>query len=152
MDMEKYKYMILDAIKAETEAKNFYRRISKRIKNDYLSDLFGTFANEEAKHEKILTAILNQDKVSTATFNFEKDFKVAESIKMPEVTDDMDLKDAIAVAVKNEEAAMKKYMALADNCDDADLKKVFEDLAAMERNHKFKMEEQFVDIAYTEVW
>ncbi len=85
-------------------------------------------------------------------FNFDKDFKVAESIEMPEVNEDMNLKDAIAIAVKNEELAMKKYTALAENCDDGKLKAVFLDLAAMERDHKFKMEKNFVDVAYPEVW
>ncbi|MCF8069125.1 MAG: ferritin family protein [Desulfobacterales bacterium] len=152
MDLEKYKDAISDAIAAEIEAKKFYKKVAEKIKDDYLKKLFGTFAREEAKHEEILTGILNQETMDTSVFNFEKDFKVAETITMPAVNQEMDLKDAIAVAMKNEEFAMKKYMALAENCDDTRLKKVFEDLAAMERDHKFKMEEYFVDIAYTEVW
>ena len=58
----------------------------------------------------------------------------------------------IGIAMKNEELAMKKYTALAENCDDPQLKKVFLDLASMERDHKFKMENSFVDVAYPEVW
>jgi uncharacterized Fe-S radical SAM superfamily protein PflX len=42
--------------------------------------------------------------------------------------------------------------ALAENCDDKELKTVFQDLDAMERNHKLKMEKIFVDVAYPEVW
>ncbi len=60
--------------------------------------------------------------------------------------------DAIALAMKNEEEAMKQYSVLADACSDHDLKNVFLDLAAMEREHKFKMEKAFVDIGYPEVW
>ena len=152
MDLEHYKQVISDAIKGEIEAKEFYQKVSIRIKDTFLTELFEKFAREEAKHEKILTAILTKEKMETSFFNFEKDFKVSETIKMPEVNDDMDLKSAIGIAMKNEELAMKKYTALADNCDDPQLKKVFLDLAAMERDHKFKMENKFVDVAYPEVW
>jgi rubrerythrin len=152
MDLERYKQVISDAIKGEIEAKEFYAKVALRIKDTFLTELFEKFTREEAKHEKILTAILNKEKMDTSFFNFEKDFKVSETIEMPEVNDDMDLKNAIGIAMKNEELAMKRYTALADNCDDPQLKKVFLDLASMERDHKFKMENSFVDVAYPEVW
>ena len=60
--------------------------------------------------------------------------------------------DAIAVVMKNEEDAMNLYLWLAEGCDDTDQKKVFEGLAAMEREHKFKVENSFVDIACPEIW
>ncbi len=66
-----------------------------------------------------------------------------------------ELKEQVeALRAKNasDQRRFEKYMALAENCDDAQLKKVFTDLAAMERNHKFKMEEKFVDVAYPEIW
>ena len=152
MDLEKYRQVISDAIQNEIEAKQFYEKIAERIKDDYLKETFEKFALEEAKHEKILSGILSREKMDSSFFNFEKDFKVAESIEMPEVNKDMNLKDAIGIAMKNEELAMKKYTALADNCDDEKLKTVSLDLAAMERDHKFKMEKNFVDVAYPEVW
>lgn len=152
MDLEKYNQVISAAIISEIEAKEFYEKISQRIKDAFLKKLFGKFAKEEEKHEKLLTRILDQEKMDTSFFNFDKDFKVAETIKMPEVKDDMNLKDAIGIAMKNEEIAMKKYLSLAENCNEPQLKAVFEDLASMERDHKFKMEKIFVEVAYPEVW
>jgi rubrerythrin len=64
----------------------------------------------------------------------------------------MDLKNAIGLAMKNEEIAMKNYLLLADSCDDPQLKNVFQDLAAMERGHKNMMETEFVNVAFPEVW
>ena len=152
MNLEKYKEAISDAIQGEVDAKHFYEKVAKRIKDDRLTELFEKLAKEEAKHEKILTSILKQEKMDNTYFNFEKDYKVSETIEMPDVTDDMDLKGAIGIAMKNEELAMKKYTALAENCDDEALKAIFQDLAAMERSHKFKMEKTFVDVAFPEVW
>ncbi len=152
MNLEKYKQVISDAIQGEIKAKDFYEKVAKEIKDDYLKELFGKFAMEEAKHEKILSDILNKEKMDATFFNFDKDFHVAETIDMPEVDADMNLKNAIGIAMKNEENAMKKYMALSENCDDEKLKAIFLDLAAMEREHKFKIEKSFVDVAYPEVW
>ncbi len=152
MDLDQYKQAISDAIQSEIDARIFYEKIAKGIKDAFLKETFENFAKEEGKHEQILTGILKQEKITTTHFNCDKDFKVAETIKMPEVTPDMDLKNAIGLAMKNEEIAMKKYSELADNCEDAQLKKIFQDLAAMERDHKFKMEKNFVDVAYPEVW
>ena len=86
------------------------------------------------------------------TFNGTKDFKISETIALPEVSSNMNLKDAIGLAMKNEEIAMQKYQTLAANCDDPELKTVFNSLAAMEKDHKFKMEESFVNVAYPEIW
>jgi len=152
MDLEKYKQVITDAIQNEIDAKEFYTKTAARVKDAYLRELFEEFSIEEAKHEKVLADILNGGKIERRNFNFDKDFKVAETYEMPAVNDDMNLKDAIGLAMKNEELAMKNYTNLAENCKDPDLKAVFLDLAAMEREHKFKMEESFIQVAYPEAW
>jgi len=152
MDAELYKEAIKDAIASEIEAKEFYLEISKRIRDDYLKELFMGFSKEEATHEKILNALLEKGSIKTTTFNGTRDFKVSETIPLPEVSENMILKDAISLAMKNEEIAMQKYEVLAANCDDPDLQAVFQSLAAMEKDHKYKMEESFVKVAYPEVW
>jgi rubrerythrin len=152
MDLEKYKAVITDAVKNEIDAKEFYEKVSVKIRDPFLKKLFDKFAKEEEKHEQILTDILNQQIIQSSYFDFTKDFKVAETIGMPVVNEYMDLKNAIGLAMKNEEIAMKQYIGLADNCEDTELKAVFLDLASMERKHKFKLEENFVDVAYPEVW
>jgi rubrerythrin len=152
MNLEKYKRVIEDAIQGEIGARTFYEQVSRRIKDDYLKKLFDAFAGEEASHAKILTNILNHGKYDTFYFDLKKDFKVSETIEMPEVSDTMDLKKAIGLAMKNEEIAMKKYAGMAENCIDPDLRSVFLDLAAMESGHKQMMEEKFINIAYPEVW
>jgi rubrerythrin len=152
MDLNKYKQVISDAIQNEIDAKEFYTKVAKRVKDDYLRKLLEEFAVEEAKHEKLLTDILNGGKMEGGNFNFDKDFKVAETYEMPEVNDEMDLKAAVGLAMKNEEIAMKGYANLSENCEDPELKKVFLGLTAMEREHKFKLEESFIQVAYPEAW
>ncbi len=152
MDAQLYRETIKDAIAGEIEAKEFYLEISKRVRDDYLNELFEGFSKEEATHEKILTALLQKGKIKTTTFNGTRDFKVSETVALPEVSADMNLKDAIGLAMKNEEIAMQKYETLAANCGDPELQSVFNNLASMERDHKNKMEQSFVKVAYPEVW
>lgn len=152
MDAELYKEVIKDAIASEIEAKKFYLEISKRIRDDYLKEMFQEFSKEEANHEKILNAVLEKGSIKTTTFKENRDFKVSETIELPEVSENMNLRDAIGLAMKNEEIAMQKYETLAANCDDPELQAVFKSLSAMERDHKFKMEESFIKVAYPEIW
>jgi len=152
MDLDKYRQVILGAIDNEIEARKFYEEVAGRIKDNNLKQLFSGFAKEEAKHELLLKGILNKGDMDSTFFDFDKDFKVAETFDMTVVDSSMDLKNAIGIAMKNEEIAMKQYTSLAENCEDEKLKAVFLDLAAMERRHKFIMENDFVDVAYPEVW
>jgi rubrerythrin len=97
MDLDKYREVISDAIQAEIAARNFYEGVGSRIKDAYLKELFGELAAEEANHERLLSDILNKQQMDRTYFNFEKDFQVAETIEMPEVSDDLNLKDAIGI-------------------------------------------------------
>ena len=57
MNLGKYKSVILGAIKNEIEAKEFYAKISKRIKDSYLQDLF---EDELSTRESVATALLSR--------------------------------------------------------------------------------------------
>ena len=151
MDFEEFKKNIEFAISAEKYAQYFYRDAANSVSDAYLKEMFHQFAREEEHHEKLLREILEKGKVKTY-FHEVEDFKVSELVEKPRVSDDMKPADAFALAMKNEEEAMNLYLSLAECCSDAFQKKVFEDLAAMERQHKNKMEKAFVDIAYPETW
>jgi len=122
-----------------------------KINDPHLKEMFEQFAKDEKGHEKILKGILSKD-IINQYFNESTDYKVAETVDTPKLSTDMKPADAIALAMKKEEEAMKQYTDLAEACKDFGQKKVFLDLAAMERGHKLKMEKAFIDIGYVEVW
>jgi rubrerythrin len=113
--------------------------------------MFASFVDEEKRHEKILEGFRAK---GAAHLHFKKvpDFKVAETLETPTPSVEMKPADALALAVKNEEVAMKHYGELAAACSDAEQAAVFQELAAMEREHKHKMETTFMDVGYPEVW
>jgi rubrerythrin len=151
MNLDQYKEIIKFAISSEIEAQEFYKAAANKINASYLKEMFEKFAKDEKVHEKILTGILSKDTINQY-FGESTDYKVAETIDKPKLSTDMKPADAIALAMKNEEEAMKQYTDLAAACLDPNQKKVFLDLAAMERGHKHIMEKAFVDIGYAELW
>ncbi len=151
MDQSEYEKIIQSAISNEIEAQEFYAAAAQKVEDPYLKSMFGEFAIEEKKHEELLKRVLSSDTMTTF-FNETVDYKVSETVEEPALTLDLKPADAIALAMKKEEAAMKGYTELANNCPDSDQKRVFEELAAMERGHKLKLEKAFVDIGYPEAW
>ncbi len=151
MDPKEYDAILGFAIAAEIEAQKFYADLAAKVTDAHLKNMFQDFVKEEQKHEKILTRFRSEG-VGHIHFKASPDFKVSETVPKPPVSADMQPADAIALAMKNEEEAMNHYVELADSCLDPEHKKVFLELASMERDHKNRMENAFVDIGYPEVW
>ena len=151
MNLGEYKDVIKFAMANEVEAQKFYADAADKLRNPALKKMFLQFAEEEKRHREILKEIYVSNAVGDY-FDEATDYKVSETVDEPKLSLEMKPADAFALAMKKEEEAMAHYTALADDCPDAEKKKVFLDLAAMERGHKRKMEDAFVDIGYPEVW
>ena len=151
MNLSEYKNIIKFAMENEVEARKFYEDAAAKVANPQLKEMFSGFAEEERRHREILKQIYISNRVGEY-FDEDRDYRVAEDVDIPQLSTDMQPAEAIVLAMKKEAAAMAQYMELADGCPDPDQKKVFLDLAAMERGHKLRMENAFVDIGYPEVW
>ena len=151
MDQKKYLAILDKAIDSEIEAARFYEQIAEMTSNVHLKEMFTAFSREERKHRSILEGFRG-DPATAIHFEKVADFGVSETVAEPSLSADMRPADAVALAMKKEESAMRQYMRLADACNDGAQRQVFLELAAMEREHKTKMETAFVDIGFPEVW
>ena len=151
MNLNEYKDIIKQAIANEVAARKFYDDAANTLEDPHLKKLFASLAEEEKNHRDILTKIYTSNTMDRY-FSESRDYKVAETVDEPELSMAMKPADAFALAMKKEEAAMKQYTEMAEMCGDNDKRQVFLDLAAMERDHKLKMESAFIDIGYPEVW
>jgi rubrerythrin len=151
MGQNAYLAILDSAIDSEIEAARFYADVAEQTTNSFLKELFSTFSKEEQKHRRLLEGFRSDPK---AVIHFDKvpDFGVSQTVPEPILSIEMQPADAIALAMKKEESAMQQYTQLANACKDANQMKIFLELAAMEREHKAKMEAAFVDIGYPEVW
>lgn len=151
MDLKAYDRILKFAIRNEIVAQNFYRNAAAKLDLPHLKELFTGLVEEERKHQQILEGF-QSGKSGTLQFDTLPDYKIAETVAKPEVSPKMKPADAFALAMKNEEEAMKLYMEMARVTADAAQKDLLLELAAMERQHKIKIENAFVDVAYPEVW
>ena len=139
------------AIDREIEAETFYLEIAAKTTKEAMRGVFVGFAAEEKRHQQILKGVLDT-KESLAQFKPVADYKISATVEKAQLTSDMTMADAFALAMKKEEEAMKMYQKLADDAPSGELKKVFDSLALMEQGHKVKMEKFYSDVAYNEVW
>ncbi|MEN6516824.1 MAG: ferritin family protein [Methanospirillum sp.] len=151
MTPEEYRNIISDAINKEVEAYTFYQKVSDKVNDPNLKKLFGELAGEEKGHREFLQKLLSRD-ITSLGFSSTKDYKVGDSIPTSPLTPDMKPVDGLVVAIKKELASMQMYTQLANNSDDAEVEKLFTELAAMERGHKTRLEDIYVNTAFAEAW
>ena len=151
MNLSEYKNIIKFAMENEVEAQKFYEEAAQKVENAQLKKMFADFAKEEKGHMEILKEVYISNRMGDY-FHEDQDYHIAEDLDLPELSTDMKPADAITLAMKKQDPAMVQYTNLAETCQEPDQKKVFLDLAAMERGHKLRMENAFVDIGFPEVW
>lgn len=151
MNKSEFELLLSGAIKNEVEAFTFYDGLAKRTKDPFVKALFEDLAKQELGHQEVLERFRDDDSL-VMNFQSMQDWKIAESVPMPDLSLDMKPKDAIALAMKKEEAAMNFYTQLAHACTSPEHKNLYLNLAAMELGHKHRLENAFVDIGYPEVF
>ena len=150
MQLEQFKKIIGTAIKAEVEAFEFYSAAAAKVEGASLKAIFNELAAEERQHKAFLEKLLTQ--VKPASLDAKQDYKVSESVEKPQLSVRMKPVDAIALAMKNEDEAMRMYTELAKASVERDQKDMFVSLAQMEQGHKIRLEAMYTDMAFVEAW
>ena len=151
MNQSEYKKIISSAIEREVEANAFYSAVSKKTKDKNLKSIFNKLAEEEKEHKRTLEGFLakTSEKIH---FSESKDYKIVDALVTPPLNADLKPVEGIVIAIKNELEAMQMYTQLANVSTDAAQKKIFLELATMERGHKSKLEDIYTNMAFPEVW
>jgi rubrerythrin len=151
MTKEEYKAILTIAISNEVESYEFYKGVSEIVVDTFIKRMFNEFAVEELGHQKLLEGFLARD-IKDVHFDESADYKVSETVTQPTLSLDMKPADALALVMKKEEEAMNMYAAFAAASSDQSQKKMFHDLSIMEKGHKTKIENYYVNVAFPEVW
>jgi rubrerythrin len=151
MKSEEFKNIILYAIEGEIEAYNYYRTVSEKVADAALKSIFGDLAGDEKGHRAFLEGIL---KKGPSALNVEEghDYKIAETLEFPPLSIDLKPIDGITLAIRKELDAMQMYTQLSLIASDSEEKKMFLELAKMERGHKARLEDIYTTMAFPEVW
>jgi len=151
MKAEEFQKVIETAISREVESYTFYKAVSERVKDANLKKLFAELAGDETKHRGFLQGLLGRG-VKELHFSTSKDYKVVDALPTPALSASMKPLEGLVIAVKKELEAMQMYTQLANASEDAEQKKLFNDLATMERGHKSRLEDIYVNMAFPEAW
>jgi rubrerythrin len=142
---------ILDfAIKEEENAANFYKELAEKMKREWMKQAFLDFAKEEMKHKAILLKIKKGNTIKTVPQKI-LDLKIVENLKREMViTDDLDYREALLIAMKAEKEAYLLYSLLANRAEDKETKELLTMLANEEAKHKLKFETEYDDLVFQE--
>jgi rubrerythrin len=151
MKAEDAKKIVSMAIDREVEAYTFYRTIADKVKDSALKKLFDELAGEEKKHREFLQAFLTRD-VAKLHFNPRADYKVGDTLPSPKLSVDLKPIDGLVIAIKKELEAMQMYTQLANNSTEVEQQLLFSQLANMEKTHKARLEDLYVEMAFPEAW
>jgi rubrerythrin len=151
MKADDAKKIISTAIDREVESYAFYRGIGDKVKDTALKSLFTDLAGEEKKHREFLQGMLSKD-ISKMKFDASHDYKVADILPSPALSVDMKPIEGITVAIKKELEAMQMYTQMANLANDTETQLLFSQLANMERGHKARLEDLYINMAFPEVW
>lgn len=141
---------VLDfAIESEQNASDFYRDLADKVDNPNISRMFMGFAGEEMGHKKKLEAIKSGKILQTDKRNV-LNMKIAESLQPVEPHEDMNLQEALVVAMQREKEAFLLYNALAGATTDENVRATFEMLAQEEAKHKLRFEVEYDEMVMSE--
>ena len=137
------------AIQKEIESQHLYSELGQRITNDAAKDALRQLSQEEQRHQNILeqyrqgelkAGILSQGQVI--------DYKIAEHFNQPEISLDMQLNDVFLLAANREMQSHRLYLALAELHPTGEVKRLLEELASQELEHKQKVEFLYTEVAF----
>lgn len=137
------------AIQKEIESQHFYSELSRKTTNDSAKDTLQRLSQQEQKHRSMLEQY-RQGKLKSGILSQEQviNYKIAEHLDQPEISPDMQLKDIFLLAANRETHSHELYLALARLHPAGEAKRLLEELASQELEHKQKMEFLYTEVAF----
>ena len=133
------------AIEKEIEAQQRYAQMAEKVEKDTTKSLFLRLADMEKSHEEKLRSMTEKD-ITDFRLQSIPELHVSEKIGEREFSPDMEMLDALALAIKAEEMAVNLYLDAARELPEGDDKKVFAVLAQEEKQHKLDLETEYREL------
>jgi rubrerythrin len=137
------------AIQKEIESQHLYRDLSQKMTDAMANDAFRQLSREERGHENLLRKYLRGE-LGEGVLKREQvlDYKIAEHLEQPEISLGMELKDVFLLAANREKASYEFYLSLAGVHPSGQVKRLLEQLASQELEHKQRVEFLYAETAF----
>ncbi len=137
------------AIQKEIESQRLYSGLSQKMTNDAAKDALMQLSQQEQGHRTLLEKYLRGElKAGTLSRGQVIDYKIAEHLDQPVISPSMKLKDVFLLAANRELYSHELYLALAGLHPPGDAKRLLEELASQELEHKQKVEFLYTEVAF----
>ena len=137
------------AIQKEIGSRLLYDDLSQKMKDQVAKDAFRELARQEQGHQNLLEQY-QRGELGAGVLSREQavDYKIAEHLDQPEISPDMQLKDVFLLAANREMHSHELYLALAGIHSPGEAKRMFEELASQELEHKHRVEFLYTEVAF----
>ena len=140
------------AIQKEIGSRLLYIDLSRKMKEQFAKNAFQELARQEQGHQNLLEQYQQGElKAGTLSRGQAVDYKIAEHLYQPEISPDMQLKDVFLLAANREMHSHELYLALAGIHPPGEAKRLLEELASQELEHKQRVESLYTDIAFPQI-
>ncbi|MBI3040805.1 MAG: ferritin family protein [Chloroflexi bacterium] len=137
------------AIQKEIGSRLLYISLSQKMKDQVAKDTFQELARQENWHQNLLEQYQRGElKAGTLSRGQVLDYKIAEHLDQPEISPDMQLKDVFLLAANREMHSHELYQALAGIHPPGEMKRLLEQLASQELEHKQRVEFLYTEVAF----
>jgi rubrerythrin len=137
------------AIQKEIESQHLYRDLSRKVTGEAARDVLRQLSQQEQRHQKVLERYRRGElEAGTLSQGEVVDYKIAEHFDQPEISPEMELKDIFLVAANREMRSHELYVALAGLHPAGEAKRLLEELASQELEHKHKVEDLYTQVAF----
>lgn len=142
-DLETFEKVLAFAADEEKKACDFYLALAKRMKHPWMSKAFARLAREERRQRERLLR-MRFGPCSPPIFEKAPPPKLTEHARAAIIlADELDSREALAVAIRAKVAAQRLYMDLAAKTKAQDLKILFRTAAAAAAKQKASFEAEY---------
>ena len=143
------KEILIKAIEKEVNSRLLYVSLSQKVNDQTAKDAFQELAQQEQEPQNLLERYLRGElKEGTLSHGQFVDYKIAEQLDQPELSIDMKLQDVFLLAANREKVAHEFYLSLAQVHPAGEMKRLLEELAAQELEHKQRVEFLYTEVAF----
>lgn len=137
------------AIQKEIGSRLLYIDLSQKMKDQISQNAFQELARQEQEHQNLLEQYQRGEfQAGTLSRGQAVDYKIAEHLYQPEISPDMQLKDVFLLAANREMHSYELYLALAGIHPPGEAKRLLEELASQELEHKHRVEFLYTEVAF----
>jgi rubrerythrin len=148
MTFEKVEDILEFAIQKERDAQQFYLDASRKERMKGVREMLVEFAEQEKKHEQMLTGFKEKGVVEGLEgydFKWIKDIKRSDFVVDMEYKKGMSYSEILMLAAKNEEKALALYNKMLKEVNTPEGQNLFKMLCQEEAKHKLALESKYDD-------